>query len=243
MISNLLAPGDKVEVTKIRKQNEKDKIKTYYSKIYDIIDEDDIIKIAMPVIGTKMVLLGLKMNYEIYILSESGIYLAQGTLIDRYKENNLFVAVIQLNTKLEKIQRRQFYRLETNIEVKYKLLSVKDAETLMEVTSAEEYNKIIDAKEYINGITIDISGGGLRFTSDKEHKRGEFVIIEFPVIAQGKKVNLSILSEIILTEKVPNRVGIYDHRISYTNISNKDREVLIKYIFEEERRYRKNEKG
>ncbi|NLZ81748.1 MAG: PilZ domain-containing protein, partial [Clostridiales bacterium] len=127
--------------------------------------------------------------------------------------------------------------------VKYKLLSEEDVSRLLETETVTEYNKIIKSKEYIKGITIDISGGGLQFTSDRAHSKGEYVIIEFPIIVQGKIKNLSILSEIVLTEKLPNRVGIYEHRISYVNISNKDREDLIKYIFEEERRYRKNEKG
>lgn len=243
LISNLLTPGDKVEVTKINKQGEKGKIKTYYSKIYDIIDDKDILKIAMPVLDTKIVLLGMNMNYELYIINDNGMYQCQGTLIERYREKNLFVAVIQLYTKLEKVQRRQFYRLETNIDVKYKLITKDEISEFHEATTAEKHNEILDAKEYINGITIDISGGGLRLTSDRAHVRGEYIVIEFPIIVQGQRVDLSILSEIVLTEKIPDRMGLYEHRLSYINISNKDRENLIKFIFEEERRYRKNEKG
>ena len=178
LISNLLTPGDKVEVTKINKQGEKGKIKTYYSKIYDIIDDKDILKIAMPVLDTKIVLLGMNMNYELYIINDNGMYQCQGTLIERYREKNLFVAVIQLYTKLEKVQRRQFYRLETNIDVKYKLITKDEISEFHEATTAEKHNEILDAKEYINGITIDISGGGLRLTSDRAHVRGEYIVID-----------------------------------------------------------------
>ncbi|HCM12943.1 MAG TPA: flagellar brake protein, partial [Lachnospiraceae bacterium] len=37
--------------------------------------------------------------------------------------------------------------------------------------------------------------------------------------------------------------GVYEYRVEFKNIRKRDREDLIKYIFEQERRRRKNEKG
>lgn len=240
---DLIAPGDKIEIRKIDKNSDKDKIKTYYSQIYDIIEDNDTLKIAMPLMASKVILLGLDMTYEIFIINEKGMYVCQGILVNRYREKKLFIAEIKLYTKLEKFQRRQFFRLDTNIAIKYKVIKDEEVEKFLLSKTEEQRNTVFLDKEYLDGITLDISGGGLRFTSDKPHKRGEYIKLEFSATSQGSQIHFSIIAEIVLSDKVPNRTEIFDHRVSYYMISNRAREDLIKYIFEEERRYRKNEKG
>lgn len=243
MISNLIAPGNKIEIKKIERNVEKGKIKTYYSQIYDIIDKENIVKVAMPLIGTKVILLGMDVNYEIAIINGNGMYICQGTVVNRYKEKKLFVAEIKLYTGLEKLQRRQFFRLESNIDIEYIVLEEKEANALLAMSNEEESFTILEEKEVIKGITLDISGGGIRFTSDRIHKSGEYLRIDFSLLVQGKERRFLVFAEIISSEKIINRSGVYDHRVCYHKISNKDREDLVKFIFEEERRYRKNEKG
>jgi len=55
--------------------------------------------------------------------------------------------------------------------------------------------------------------------------------------------NKKIPSKIIISAKMLNRVGFYEHRVQFTDINREDREAVIKFIFAEERRQRKREKG
>ena len=71
----------------------------------------------------------------------------------------------------------------------------------------------------------------------------QYILADFSVPIAGKTVTYSILSRIISTREVPNKKHTYEHRVKFEDISSKERELLIKFIFEEERRYRKNEKG
>ena len=43
-------------------------------------------------------------------------------------------------------------------------------------------------------------------------------------------------------KKVEKRAGYYEHRVQYINISKSDREEIIHYIFEEERKNQKVKK-
>jgi c-di-GMP-binding flagellar brake protein YcgR len=50
-------------------------------------------------------------------------------------------------------------------------------------------------------------------------------------------------ADIVSSGRIINRLGVYEHRAEFNDITQKDREALIKYIFEQERRRRRNDKG
>ena len=45
------------------------------------------------------------------------------------------------------------------------------------------------------------------------------------------------------SEPLANREGSFENRIQFVNMENEDRESIIKYIFEEERKLRRKERG
>ena len=47
---------------------------------------------------------------------------------------------------------------------------------------------------------------------------------------------------ILSSNKMINRQGFYEHRVQFRDIPKEEREAIIKFIFEEERRQRKREK-
>ena len=146
-------------------------------------------------------------------------------------------------TGLQKYQRREHYRLSCNVDLRYRILTEKEAELMLRLKTPVEFENSSRNVGLIKGITLDISGGGMRFVSAYESKPDEYMLMEFSIPVAGKIVTYSILSRIISTREVPNKKHTYEHRVKFEDISSKEREQLIKFIFEEERRYRKNEKG
>ena len=114
MLSKIAKPGDKIELVKVdsgenNENNEKnEKITTYFSKIYDIIEEDKL-KIAMPTEGTRMILLEKNVKYEICMFTAQGLYKCRAVMTERYKEDNVYIAIMELYTGVQKFQRRQQY--------------------------------------------------------------------------------------------------------------------------------------
>lgn len=249
MLSQIIKPGDRLEMTKVNtsenssENNSKNaKISTYFSKIYDIIDEDKL-KIAMPTEGPRMVVIGINTKYDICIFTDNGLYRCKAIVIERYKENNLYVAVLELYTGLQKYQRRQHYRLSCNLELQYQILTDEEAYLLMNARVPSIYRETLVDKGYIKGITLDISGGGIHFVSGCEVEAEKYILCNFTIKVQGEPKQFSIVSRLLQSKEVPNRRGTYEHRVQFGSITSQDREDLIKFIFEEERRHRKNEKG
>lgn len=241
MLSEIVLPGDKFDLEMLNFEKKSKKI-TYSSKIYDIIEEDKI-KAAMPMQKGAIVPLAINTKYELYIFTNNGLYKCRATLTERYREDNLYVMILEVYTGLQKHQRREHYRLSCNIDLRYRVLTEKEAEMMLRLKTPEDYENSQQKAGLIKGITLDISGGGMRFVSAYANLIDEYILAEFSIPVNGKIVNYNLLSRVIATREVPNKKNTYEHRVKFENISVKEREQLIKFIFEEERRYRKNEKG
>ena len=72
---------------------------------------------------------------------------------------------------------------------------------------------------------------------------GQYILLEFAVMVDDKKVEYSQLSKVIYTREVPTKANTYEHRVQFERITIPERELLIKFIFEQERRYRNIEKS
>ena len=241
MLNEIVLPGDKFDLEMINFEKNSKKI-TYSSKIYDTIEEDKI-KAAMPMQKGAILPLAVNTQYDLYIYTGSGLYKCSATLTERYREDNLYVMILEVYTGLQKYQRREHYRLSCNVELKYRILTEKEADLVFKLKTPFEYENLQQNLGYIKGITLDISGGGMRFVSAYESRPDEYMLAEFTIPIAGRNVPYSILAKIISTREVPNKKHTYEYRVKFENISSKERELLIKFIFEEERRYRKNEKG
>ena len=249
MLSKIVKPGDQLELTKINvsavsseKFSKNVKNKTYFSKIYDIIGEDKL-KIAMPMDGVQLAVPTINTRYELSICTKGGIYHCKGIVIERYKENQLHVVILEIYTGIKKFQRRQHYRLACNIRITYRVLSPAEADLLTDPDALEAFREGLSERGYLKGVTLDISGGGIRFVSDQPIEQNTSILCNFSVPIDGEENSFSIISHLVQSKEMPHRKKHYEHRVRFDYISNQDRETLIRFIFEEERRYRKNKKG
>lgn len=244
--------GDKIEVKQLDKKGKTIKsAKTYVSQVLDFVGEKSI-SIATPIKNGMIVILDKGESYRLCFYTMKGLYQCNCTMLQTYRENNMIIALLEVNSQLEKLQRRQYYRLECVHEIAYRKvteeeLKLEEKLALGVFTNPEEKSEIRKRLSKLNTYWLkatitDLSGGGCRFTSEHELTQGDIVRIklEFFIKNELKKLNLS--SDIIISRKIIDRVGFYEHRAEFNNISEIDREDLIKYIFEQERKLRKNDK-
>ena len=120
MKENVINIGDKVEMYRISAQVENNDVRRQYlSRVLDYM-EDDQIKLAMPMEGGRMIPLTVGDMYEVCFYTSNGLFQARMEIVDRYKENNIFMLVGEFRSDLEKCQRRQYYRLEKIIDIDYR---------------------------------------------------------------------------------------------------------------------------
>ena len=53
----------------------------------------------------------------------------------------------------------------------------------------------------------------------------------------------NLVGKILSVKELENRRGTFEHRVQYINIDNQQREEIIRYIFEEERKNRQRKNG
>ena len=234
----LLSEGDKIEFRDIVSQEDLDagiKPRVYVSQIYEFTG-NNIIKTAMPISKGKLVPLDKGRKYDTFFFTSKGIYQCITRIINRSKSDKLYTLEIEQVTELKKFQRRQYFRLEKTIPIYYAELSDEDYLSILKTHHFPESMRDIDMFE--NADTLDISGGGMRFVGKRQIETGKRMLIMFDINDRERQIKFRLPATVILSFKVPNRIGMYEHRIEYENITREYRELLIKYIFEEERKKR-----
>ena len=240
MLSKYVVPGNKVEIQAVERAkyiDDLEKKKVYQSQVYDILSEDRL-EIIMPVDKTKLILLPVNAEYDLYFYTPSGLFQCFATVIDRYKTDNHFILLMELNSNLRKFQRREYYRLSCALEMDSRPLEKEEVE-------AEEKrdNYLVPGLPLKRSVIVDISGGGIRFVGNYAYEPESLICCKYNLATDGRVKEYTLVAKILTVRELEDRPGIYEHRAQYINIDTADREEIIRFIFEEERKYRKREKG
>jgi len=237
MITDYIQEGNKLEMRSIGRNVSGEKsgsLKTYESKIYDILS-DDRIEIMMPVEKGKLQLLQVDDEYDIYFYTDKGLYQCFARIIDRYRSNNIYILVIDLTSNLRKYQRREYYRFSCALDMWQRLLKDDEIEIV-----AESGKLIPDpALPLKHSIIVDISGGGIRFVGDYMYEEGSLICCIYHLIGHDTDKEYRLVGKVLMARELQNKPGHYEHRVQYVNINEEEREEIIHYIFEEERRNRR----
>ncbi|MDF2510392.1 MAG: hypothetical protein K0S04_258 [Herbinix sp.] len=252
MLREVLNYGDKIDLKPLNNSGrELHNSKTFASQLVDFVDSD-IISIAAPIIYGKALVLGIGANFSLCFYTSKGLYQGNCVVLSNHKENNMIVSNVKVITNLVKIQRRQFYRLECIYDIDYRLVTL-DEELLEKRLKVDDFENDKEReeckknlsqfnKDWIHGDILDISGGGLRFYSKYLHKQGDKLRIKIVVRVGNDTIKMEPEAQIVASYKIENRIGTFEHRVQFVDISPKDRENLIRFIFEQERRLRRNDK-
>ena len=239
MLSNYIRVGDKLDIETVLRAPKSDSEKRQYrSMVQDIVSEDQL-KISMPREQGKVVLLPIDGEYNLCFYTKNGLYQCLSRVVDRFKSDNMFMLLMELTTDLSKYQRREYYRLNCVLEMKASKVADE-----VDMSQNVEQVEIIDTDiTFDNGIMTDISGGGARFISRTQYPVGSEVLFKFSLFVSGKMNEYTLHGRVLFSQEMRNNPGAYEHRMQFIHMMNDDRESIIRYIFEEERKIRRREKG
>ena len=241
MVSKIVNIGSKVEFTKVQsaQSNESSDLRktVYASQVYDVIDETKI-KVAMPIENGHVVALSPNTRLDASFYTPKGLYHGRVVVTDRMKEGNLYVMVVELQSELQKFQRRQYYRLSCTIDLSYRAMEKAEHSVYI---ATKELPDVSEIEGMVEGYVLDFSGGGVRFISDKKYERNQLMYIKLNISYEDTYKVYFLAGKVILSSERKNGMGRYENRVEFINLENKAREEIIKYIFREERRQRKLE--
>lgn len=216
--------------------------KTYYSEVYDVND-DHSVEIFVPYVEGKLTALLQKVRYGVIFTTKDGLYRGIGELSEYYKKENFYIYHLEIVSKLERYQRREFYRLNVLLPLFFISLDGR----AKNIKSMNELRSILtpDPEHYPDfhrvmgqGSTDDISGGGIKFHTEKKIEGSKYLLLKFKLESEHLNEELEIIGEIVGAYKNENSV-FYTYRIKFHFKDSRFQEKIVQYIFDKERLLRK----
>ena len=212
--------------------------KKYKSSVHDVISSEEV-QVTMPMDGNKIILFDTGVRISMIFYTKRGLFSGEGLVTKRFKEDNLYVMTVSAMAPLKKFQRREFFRINKIIDLKYynisnEVASLATTEELFITTQNPENNY-----EDYPGKILDISGGGIRFSSMEELTKDNYILSVFQLSNDHIDKTFYLVAQII--ESIPTTDGrgkCYINRAKFMLKNLKDREAIVRYIFEEERKTR-----
>lgn len=213
--------------------------------------EENVAVIAVPSFKGHLVPLRLDEVYVLQFFTKNGLYQCKGKIVKRDKNSgHIATAEVKFISDLEKIQRRQYYRMNCIMPMTYSVLTDEQKELYKEKRYCllPEERMIIEQKlekeeiTFLKGMVLDISGGGMRFNSTVQLECDDVLLLQ-PALPEALRKKIPFLfGRVITSIRIPNKEPIaFDNRIEFIEINSSEREQIITYIFKEERDKRKRD--
>lgn len=185
---------------------------------------DDVAYIAAPIVEGNIypVRLGSIMNG--FYINKDDLYKFKAVVLDRTVRDNLAYLKIELKSDIEKLQRRQFFRFDYSVPIKFRVVSSMNPE-------------VNEKTPFIKSITRDLSGGGLCILLEEKININEQLECELPV--NNDRVVRFFGKVTRSSKRDPEEKYKFEIVVSFRKIEYKDREAVIGFIFEEQRKLRK----
>jgi len=227
MFADEIKLGDRIEISKKSNPN----LKTYVSIVEENIGNNKICAYA-PISYGKLIKLNTIEVYSMVFFTEKGMYRFDTKITGYSNKDGFGFMEITLINNGEKIQRRHYYRFNCIMRFKFEKLNEEN-----EALSDDEFYKkmlFID-----DGIIKDLSGGGIKFVSDIRLEEKDIIKM---IISIGEKY-IICSGEIVGKQNFSRAYYKYQYRVMFTDILDKNKELIIKYIFQQQRRLAKKRLG
>lgn len=247
-IEKIATIGDKIDIQLVQQLEQVERgeaitpLRTYKSSLFDNLNEKEI-EIAMPTENGRMILFQIGLRCRLLFYGQKGMYTCYGTVQKRYKKENFFILAILLTSDPVKFQRREFYRIEKNIDIKY----LKVSEDIVKKDSTEAIFAEIHNPGYLdnmkNAVTMDLSGGGIRFAGDDICPVNSYILVMMRLYNEKIDQMFYLIVQVVDSFRSPKNLDKVIVRGRFLFKDLKDRETIVRYIFEEERKIRRKEMG
>ncbi|MGP1569618.1 MAG: flagellar brake protein [Eubacteriales bacterium] len=197
----------------------------YKTKIADLFDDDtaDYIVTMVPTSDSGTPIIFFKdVPYQLYAKFEEGIIVWQISYFEARRNGGLLECVFKVASTPEITQRREYFRQAVAIPYTFKKFSNPENLSFDPATS-EEYE----------GHIIDISGGGCAFFANEFLNIGSIVDGSF----MFKTTAFRFFAHVLDRAEFSRASSKYEfkYRVNWVNPPNRDIDVLVRLVFEQQR--------
>ena len=193
--------------------------RVFISQLEEAINEYEAY-IAAPIVEGVVYAVRNGWNTTVYTQEGNDFYRFHARVMQRLQRDGLALLRIQRVSDIETTQRRRYYRFKCAIPFKYRIIANIDADM---------------GAPFINGQTADISGAGLSFASADVLEVDS--LIECELTIDSKQIYLvGKIKRCYRVQETDSESFKYNVGVFFSEIENAHREMIIRYIFNEERR-------
>ena len=211
MNNRKIRSGELVEISPVEKNA---KSKSYICKVE--MSENDTVLIHSPYENLQYV--RLPATGQFWLHSMRGMFRYKAAIGRRSSVNGYLLIEFKLIGEPESLQQRKHYRLSCHVPIKF-TLSERD----------ESYQCVTCGS--FDGITSNISGGGLKMTTDIEMKENETILISMHL-----DDDFLLLVGEIRAKYSDNAPYQFQYGVRFNGISDTDQDTIVRYIFRQQNR-------
>lgn len=209
--------GTRLELELLNKNDEKIG-QIYVSQLLEI-QEDGIIVISAPIYEARLIFIPLQSHLRLaFVHNKYGLLGFTSLVIGSDFKDNIAVLIVQSEDELFKMQRRTHYRLDYLKDILIRL-----------VGNESNTGKKTDIKAF----TKNISGSGLCVVTEANIQKNTEIEVELNL-----SEDINIIAKCIVIRNTWFEVMKtirYELGLQFTDITKKDQDCLIKYIYEQQR--------
>ncbi len=213
--NKLLIPGEKINLVVIDEYNNCE----YLSKVEEI-HENGIIDVLIPISKKQMIYIKKDAFLKVIISRDSAIFEFKAKLVNKVFGKEPLLQLDRVS-EIIKIQRRNYYRLKIIKQIKVrKVVNIKE--------------KLYE--EYFSAALVDLSGGGIGINSTEKLDANDIVEINMELSSKiinmyGRVVRIELL--------IKSKQEMYNYGIHFEKITEIERNIIMRFIFDEQRKLAK----
>lgn len=221
--------GTRLEVDLLNKSGEK-KGSTYVSQLLHVVDENNVI-IASPIRESLVVSVSTGTHIRVISLHEThGLLSFTGVVKASRKKGNISMLLVNVVSKIKKIQRRKYYRLPCHISIQYCILENENENVLVQENANDE--------NYKKAITKNLSASGICIVVDEKIPKDSFIRLTLPL---GDNV-IRVICKVVRSTQIESTKGKkYELGMYFVKLSQRHQDLIVKYIFDQQRELLKKE--
>jgi len=213
--------GDRIEIM----PRDKSIGKSYVSKLEQVIDETTM-DLHVPIAYGYLVKLPLEKPYSFIFYTENGMMRTDAQIESYFAEDGFQMMRIKLLTKTERYQRREYFRFDCSLPMKFGEV-------------AEDYDIARDkpTPDMFIGTVKNISAGGVNFVSNHEIEMNALVKCVIPL----GEVDFLTLAHVLQRQEMRDAEQKFRYRVMFLDLTALEKDKIVKYVFSEQRKaLRKN---
>jgi len=207
--------GNRVEIS-FEDTTNPDKRRKLSTLVEAVLMNKNQVSVLMPMAGPAekkvKVRLPVGSGYELQFFTDLSIYRFDGAVVEHLILNGEHLTILRLNSAGEKVQLRDFFRHNSAIQFRFNLVDDQLGD--------------IDEIEMHQGVTRDLSGGGMSFLSDVLLKDGIEIYANF--VLGGEYITL--LGKVLGRSEMPSGAYKYQYRTMFLAVPEAEQEKIIKFI-------------